>query len=449
MDNGGGQQAGADERWRNRVIAYRRAKGRDLQTNPNNWRTHPDAQRTGLVNVLDEVGQVYPVLLNQRTGRLIDGHLRASLDPEAEWDVAVVDLSEEEEAIILATLDPLAAMAGADSDALAALLRQVQTDNESVRALLQNVADRADIDLSPYADFSENDIPDPEDPDADDFGEVRPRRGDLWLIESRSLPGQAHRLLCGDSTKTGDVARLMQGRRAVLFATDPLYLVGYTGANRPGSQGKDWTDSYHDADWWDDPAQGDAFYENFIAVAVQQAITEDAAWYCWHASRRQAVLERAWEKYGAFVHQQIIWVKDRGTLTYSWYLWQHEPCFFGWVKGQKPKRMTQDCPSSIWEFPTLRVGTSGDHPTPKPIELFTIPMEQHTERGDLCYEPFSGSGSQLVAGETLGRLVYGLELEPRYCEVILRRAEALGCVVRLAERTSEDPAGAGRVEVAG
>jgi len=156
-------------------------------------------------------------------------------------------------------------------------------------------------------------------------------------------------------------------------------------------------------------------------VAVREAILPNAAWYCFHASRRQAMVEQAWEKFGAFVHQQIIWAKDRPILTRSWYSWQHEPCFFGWVRPHKPKRVSKEFLSSVWHIPTVPVGQPTEHPTSKPLEVFTIPMKQHTHRDDICYEPFCGSGSQIIAAEMLGRRCFALEISPRYCDVIVRR----------------------------
>ena len=117
-------------------------------------------------------------------------------------------------------------------------------------------------------------------------------------------------------------------------------------------------------------------YEGFVKAAIEHAILPNAAWYCWHASRRQAMVEGVWEKFGAFVHQQIVWAKDRGILTRSYYLWQHEPCFFGWLKGNKPPRVSDDYPSTIWNIPTVKVGEKTEHPTSKPIEVFALPMRQ-------------------------------------------------------------------------
>jgi|SRR3990172_1964314 len=133
----------------------------------------------------------------------------------------------------------------------------------------------------------------------------------------------------------------------------------------------------------------------------------------------------------AFVHQQILWVKDRPILTGSWYMWQHEPCFFGWVKGNRPKRAAEDYRATVWSFPTIRPGEPSVHPTEKPIELFAIPIRQRTEKGDLCYEPFAGSGTQLVAAESLGRVCYAMELSPPFVAVALERLARLGLEPRL------------------
>jgi DNA modification methylase len=248
--------------------------------------------------------------------------------------------------------------------------------------------------------------------------------GQIWIIPSKTTPGRTHRLMCGDSTVPEQVRRLMTGQRAVLFATDPPYLVDYTGTNHPKAQGnKDWSEFYKD---WDSSTQGVELYDGFIEAAIAEAITEDAAWYCWHASRRQAMLEDCWVRHGAFVHQQIIWVKDRPTLTRSWYLWAHEPCLMGWIKGSKPRRATDEILRSIWELKVPDGDEHVEHPTQKPIEVFTRPMQQHTYPGDICYEPFSGSGSQIVAAEMIGRLCFAMEKAPEFVAVQLQRFADMG-----------------------
>ncbi|MFC0810756.1 DNA modification methylase [Paracoccus panacisoli] len=240
------------------------------------------------------------------------------------------------------------------------------------------------------------------------------RTGDLWILGD-------HRLLCGDSTSAADVRRLMNGERAILFATDPPYLVDYDGSNHP-TRNKDWSASYGTT--WDDSSQGAELYDGFIAAAVAEAIAENAAWYCWHASRRQAMLEACWEKAGAFVHQQIIWVKDRGVLTRSHYLWKHEPCFMGWRRPNRPPKVAEETLPSTWALPSFAKDERPDHPTPKPLDAFGIPMRQHVARGGLCYEPFSGSGSQIMAGEANGRRVFAMEISPAYVDVAVERWQA-------------------------
>lgn len=226
--------------------------------------------------------------------------------------------------------------------------------------------------------------------------------------------------------------------------------VGYTGGSHPQSWGnggavnrdKDWSGQYVEATSADIQNAEDAgleLYRGFIKTAIDHAIVRNAAWYCWHASRRYSMVERVWEEIGAFVHQQIVWVKSRPVLTYSTYLWQHEPCLYGWIRGEKPKTFRSQFgefaggfPTTIWEVPSSEVETDA-HPTSKPSRLFSIPMDMHTERGDLCYEPFSGSGSQLVAAERTGRRCYAIEKSAPFVAVALERMAALGLKPHLAE----------------
>jgi DNA modification methylase len=420
---------------RDRIRELRRVPAKDLLPNPKNWRRHPTAQVNALRDLLAEVGYADALLARELPdGRLmlIDGHLRKDTTPEAVVPVLVLDVDEAEADKLLLTLDPLAAMAESDAARITALLETVQTDSNAVQSLLRRTA----------GDHLWRLVHPEEEPPAhiDQAGELQKKwgtqTGQLWQIGE-------HRLLCGDATNTEDVVRLMRSKRAVLFATDPPYSVGYTGGDHPqswrhnGAPQQQAKDSDQDlqlrsADIQNSEAVGVELYRGFISVALTHAITRNAAWYCWHASRRQAMVERIWAEFGAFVHQQIIWVKSRAVLTHSVYLWQHEPCLFGWVQGEKPpifRAQVADtagtCPTTVWEVPSTAVETDA-HPTSKPCKLFALPMEMHTERGDICYEPFSGSGSQLVAAQQLDRRCYAIEKSPAFVAVALERLAAVG-----------------------
>ncbi len=242
------------------------------------------------------------------------------------------------------------------------------------------------------------------------------RPGDLWLLGD-------HRLLCGDSTNSDDVARLMDGKLATLFATDPPYLVDYDAQNHPPSKSNKGKPSRNkNWDEYKDPAASVEFFRRFLELGLEHCRPKVAV-YQWHASRRQALVEEAWKSCGLLIHQTIIWVKARGILTHSHYLWSHEPCFYGWREGQPPDRKPPANERTVWHI-DQQGEQNGAHPTQKPVELFLRPIEFHTEPGDIVYEPFSGSGTQIIAAERSGRICYAMEQEPRYVDVAVLRWEA-------------------------
>lgn len=423
----------------------------ELRANPQAWKAHSEDQADTLNALIDQVGWADALLLNDRRAgegwtkaeaipTLLDGHLLKTIGGARQEKVPVLvgHWTPEQERMILLTLDPVQGMADANRQLLIALIGDLQAQNAAVLTVLESQFQDL-IEQLQAAQLAE--APEPREDEAKALQKKwRTASGQLWLIPSLTVSGQFHRLLCGDSTNLDDVRRVMNGERSRLFDTDPPYLVDYDGTNYIGKlgarpQSKKWAETYHD---WDNSKQGDGLYRGFMRAAVAEAITPDAAWYCWHAGKRQAMVAKAWEEFKVFIHQQIIWVKSRTILTRSWYMWQHEPCLFGWVKGKKPKRFSDEHPSSVWEF---EPGTPGAqekslHPTSKPPGVFAIPLRQHTRPGELCYEPFSGSGSQQVAAEILGRRCYGLEREPVYVAVILQRLADMGLTPQL---ESESP----------
>ena len=255
----------------------------------------------------------------------------------------------------------------------------------------------------------------------EDPGEQEPpakpvtRHGDLFLLGD-------HRLLCGDSTSADDVARLMDGNVAAAWITDPPYCVDYTGNDRPihdgKPSGKDWTHLYREVDIKD----LGSFLDGVFAAALPH-LKPSAPIYVWHAHVQQPTVAAVYERHGLLLHQVLVWVKPTATFGHSYYRWRHEPCAFGWRKGHKPAHGYGQL-DSIWEADwdgKARIATF--HPTSKPPKLFEIPLQQHTLKGDVALETFSGSGSHLIAAERLGRRCFAMELQPAFIDGTIARWE--------------------------
>lgn len=407
----------------------------ELHPDPANARTGHDVAR--IAASLAQYGQRKPLVVNRSEGNKVEagnGTLQAALSLGWTHVAAVFVEDDPMTAVGYAIADNRTAeLSRWDLETLQTLMASIDPELETGFAEGELEALLAAAGVETRGPALEAGDAEPQIDRAEELAaEWGTAVGQLWRLPSR-VEGQYHLLACGDATDVATVQRLMGEERAALFATDPPYLVDYDGMNHPQSwakaqkqksMNKDWSATYQD---WDAAEQGVALYDGFIAAAVGHAIREDAAWYCWHASRRQALLEGCWERAGAFVHQQIIWVKVRPIMSRSHYMWQHETCFFGWVRPHRPARTAEDYLTTVWSFPTPSALERTEHPTEKPVALFEIPMRQHTRPGDLCYEPFSGSGTQIVAGENLGRQVRAIELAPQFVAVALDRyARAFG-----------------------
>lgn len=247
-------------------------------------------------------------------------------------------------------------------------------------------------------------------------------RGQIWEIEK-------HRLMCGDSTDAKDILSLMNGRRADLMNTDPPYLVGYHGGNHPQSwHNSELNKDKHHVDY--EEQEDPEFFAKFLRAALENALGSNPAVYQWHAYKRQKLVEESWEKVGLLVHQQIIWLKSRAVLTHSHYMWQHEPCFYGWVIGKQPKNRPDSNATTVWQID--QQDSVGIHPTEKPVELAARPLRYHLQKGGLCFEPFSGSGTSLVAAQSTERVCYAMEIAPAFVAVALERLSEMGLRPELA-----------------
>jgi len=384
-----------------------------------NSRTHSEAQVKQIAASIQKFGFTNPMLVDSARG-IIAGHGRleaARLLRLARVPVIVLDhLTEAERRAYVIADNKLAENAGWDSDVLEAEL-----------AALNDL--EFDLGVLGFSDRElEKMLGAPDDAAADECPPVEERvitqPGDLWVLGR-------HRLLCGDATKREDVERVMAGAKAGLMATDPPYGVGLRLENNheASNAAKGIEKQYrHFERIMGDDLEGEvlqAFLERCFQAAIGEALRIDAAWYLWHAQLTQGFFAAAAAAAAAqlLIHRQIIWAKPHFVFGRGDYHWQHELCFYGWRQGNRPPFYGERNQSTLWIL-----GEGGgsirrqqDHPTQKPVQLFAIPIRNHTQSGELCYEPFAGSGTQFVAAEQLGRVCYGLEISPAYCDVIIRR----------------------------
>ena len=402
------------EPWANRIVSHGEEAPEAIVANDSNWRTHTQTQRHALASVLSEVGLVQSVVVNTTTGRLVDGHLRVELakaQGQPTIPVVYVELTEDEERIILATLDPIGAMATADREKLGELLLGI--DSPDLGGLIEAVARANRLAL----DFGSAGLSDPDEapePPAEPIS----KPGDLYLLGG-------HRLLCGDATKPEDVQRLMAGERAGLMATDPPYLVNYEGGAHPASEANKGA-ATKDKHWdhYVDHEHSVDFYVDFLRTALDCALTDDAAVYQAFAIMRTEVIWQSWREVGLLPHQVLIWLKSRSVLTYSHFLWNYEPLMYGWREGHMPATKPPADAKAVWEIAsTIEDGAGSIHPTMKPVELIRRPIGYHTAPNDLIFEPFSGSGTALIAAETTRRRCYAMELSPAFVDVAVERWE--------------------------
>jgi DNA modification methylase len=406
--------------WRSRIVGHAEVAPADLIPNPANWRSHPSEQQRAVAGALGEVGWVTEVIVNRTTGHIVDGHLRIELAvarSEPLVPVTYVELSEDEERLVLATLDPLAAMAAAEHSSLSALLGSLEPSDAALRAVLDDLAREYDLETHRAGLVDPDEAPDLPEPD-----EVTVQAGELYALGD-------HRLLCGDSTKPEDVSRVTAGEMAELIWTDPPYGVEYqTKLSREEAvarhRRRDGLEVRNDA-----PADIPLLLRSMLRLAP---LRPGGSYYLASPSSADVLpaFYAALSDAGMPVRQQLIWVKDAFVMGRHAYHYRHEPVLFGWKEGGAHAFHGGRDQDSVWEIPRPR--RSESHPTMKPVELVTRALENSSRPGELVYEPFAGSGTTIVAAEQTGRRCAAIELDPRYAQVAIRRWEAF--TGRTAER---------------
>ena len=384
-----------------------------LTVDPKNARSHNEENLNAIATSLKEFGQQKPIVISA-DNTVVAGNGTLVAAKSLGWtEIAAyrTSLTGAAAAAFALADNRSSELAAWDELALARALEEIQADGNI--DVLATGFDEREIDrlIRELNGGSSLDDPGPEDPPEKPV--TRPN--DMWLL------GDDHKILCGDSTNAANIAHVMAGEKAELLSTDPPYCVDYTGMDRPvhdgKPSGKDWSHLYREIDI----ADLGVFMDAVLASSLPHVV-DDSAIYIWHAHVQQPVIAAAFERHGLLLHQIIIWVKPTATFGHSYYRWRHEPCAFGWKRGHKPRHGAQQL-ESVWEvdWEGKAKVVGNEHPTQKALRLFEIPMEQHTGPKALVLEPFSGSGTQILAAEKLGRRCRALEIQPAFVDVAVKR----------------------------
>jgi DNA modification methylase len=362
-----------------------------------NARTHSDEQVAEIAASISEFGWTNPLLVDGENG-VIAGHGRLSAARKLGYEeVPCIELSglteRQKQAYILAD-NRLAQNAGWDTEVLASELSDLQSADFDLELLGfgEDELNALLAESTPEGDTDEDEAPEPEDNPVTE-------QGDTWLLGK-------HRVRCGDSTSADDVAALLNGVEPHLMVTDPPYGVNYdaqwrerSGLQNSGAYGK--VDNDDNADW----REAWSLFPGDVA-------------YVWHSATKAPVVAESLEACGFEMRAQIVWAKSSLAIGRGHYHWQHEPCWYavknnGHWQGSRKE-------STLWQIDKPQKSETG-HSTQKPVECMRRPIVNNSAPGQPVYDPFLGSGTTLIAGETEGRPVYGMELTPEYVDVIVKR----------------------------
>lgn len=370
----------------------------------NNARTHSKEQITKLRSSLREFGFINPVIIDTEYN-VIAGHGRI--------EAAKQENITEVPCVFVEYLTPAQKRAYIIADNRMAM--DAGWDEELLKIEIEALQSEAfDIDLT---GFEEQEIADlfntEQEVQQDDFNideelskPTITKRGDVWLLGN-------HRLVCGDSTKQETYTLLMNGKKANLVVTDPPYNVNYQS-----NAGKIKNDNMN----------SDKFYQ-FLFDAfsnMEKVMSNEASIYVFHADTEGLNFRKAFFDAGFYLSGTCIWKKQILVLGRSPYQWQHEPCLFGWKKNGKHQWYSDRKQTTIWEFD--KPNKSDNHPTMKPIPLIAYTIKNSSMSNCIVLDPFGGSGSTLIACEQTNRVCYTIELDEKYCDVIIKRyIEQTGC----------------------
>ena len=364
--------------------------------NPRKKLKKGDKEYEKIKQSLLKFGYVDPILVNEDL-TVIGGHQRLTVLKDLDYETAkcvIVKLSKEDEKALNIALNKITGQW--DEALLADLLLDLQESDfnldltgfepPEIDDILSNVHDK---ELSEDEFDVEEELKKP----------TLSRHGDIWQLGK-------HRVICGDSTKAETYKQLLNDRKANLVVTDPPYNVDVEE-----TAGKILNDNMSDGD----------FYQFLLSMftQVENHMEDDASIYVFHADTEGLNFRKAFKEAGFYLSGCCIWKKNSLVLGRSPYQWQHEPCLYGWKKKGKHQWFSDRKQTTIWEYD--RPKSSRDHPTMKPVQLMAYPIQNSSMRGTIVLDPFLGSGSTLIAADQTGRVCYGIELDEKFVDVIVKR----------------------------
>ena len=391
--------------------AYKSVPVADLIPYARNSRTHSDAQVAKIAASIREFGFLNPIIVDGENG-IIAGHGRVMAAQKLALHVVPVieaaHLSEAQKRAYIIADNRLALDAGWDMDMLKVELSDLKGMDFDLSLTGFEVGEIGKLLLDPAGKTDPDDIPEPPTVPVSVLG-------DVWQLGR-------HRIACGSSTDADTVAAVLAGVKPHLMVTDPPYGVNYDPAWRDGTvdaetgvrkgkvelgpiagRAKGVVSNDDNADW----REAWAIFPGDVA-------------YVWHAGLFAGVVADSLAACGFELRSQIVWAKNHLAIGRGDYHWQHEPCWYAVRKGKVGHYDGGRKQTTLWEIDKPRKSETG-HSTQKPVECMKRPIENNSSPGQAIYEPFSGSGTTIIAGEMTGRCVYAIELNPAYVDVAVKR----------------------------
>jgi DNA modification methylase len=374
----------------------------------NNSRTHSDEQIAQIASSIKEFGWTNPILVDGENG-IIAGHGRLMAARKLGYKevptIELKDLTETQRKAYIIADNRLALNAGWDNEMLTIELNDLLADGFALEMLGFDPKELSALLEPEVVEGLTDEDAVPEVPE-----EPKTKLGDIYQLGK-------HRLMCGDSCSLTDMEKLCDGQLVDMWLTDPPYNVAVQGGNHANPERKNGLKILNDK-------MPDEEFRQFLRdayVTADLVMKPGAVFYIWHADSEGYNFRGAAKDAGWAVRQCLIWKKSSIVMGRQDYHWKHEPCLYGWKEGAGHLWATDRKQTTILEFD--RPSRNGEHPTMKPVALFEYQMLNNTKGGDIVLDSFGGSGTTMLAAEKHGRYARLMELDPKYCDVIVKRWE--------------------------